>query len=407
MHKHDILLTGIKTNKNSMKSSLSLSKMRRMPRNLAIFGMIALLAASFLLPGLRAQSFADTCTSISDCQSQIASSNSAIFDLKKTALSYQDAIDRLNGQIATLQGQIDYSTSEQNRLQGEIDKAQAEINRQRSILAQGVKAMYVDGTPSTLEMVVTSKNLSEYVDKAEYRTAVQRKLQDALKKIAVLQKQLSVQKAQVVELLTSQQKQQAEVVAARSEQANMLAYNKQQQDSFNADVAANQKKLNELIVAQRRANQSGNNGALIAGSSSYPYDNYAFSMSPGGCGSGEGPDAWGYCTRQCVSYAAWAVAHSGRSAPMYYGDAKRWVRNALADGVPVYSFNNVEGYSGVRTGGPQPGDVAISTSGNWGHAMYVEGSSGTQVYVSQYNANLDGRFSYQWRDGSNYYFIRF
>lgn len=390
-----------------MKKQYSLSRFSRLPQVLTASGMIMLLVVSFLFPGFHGRSFADTCSSIADCQSQIASSNSALADLKKTAVSYQDAINRLNGQIATLQGQIDHSTAEQNRLQGEIDKAQAEIEKQRSILAQGVKAMYVDGTPSTLEMVVTSKSLSDYVDKAEYRTAVQRKLQDTLKKIAMLQKQLSVQKAQVAELLKSQQEQQAQVVAAKAEQANMLSYNKQQQASFNADVAANQKKLDELIAAQRRANQAGKNGALIAGASSYPYANYAFSMSPGGCGPGEGPDAWGYCTRQCVSYAAWAVAHSGRSAPMYYSDAKKWVAHALSDGIPVYSFNNINGYGGVRSGGPQPGDVAISTSGNWGHAMYVESVSGTDIYVSQYNAGLDGKFSYQWRDASNYYFIRF
>lgn len=405
MHKRDTIKSGNQANKNHMKNSKRLSRLFAAPRVLATAALIVLLVSGFVIPSLR--SFADTCSSIADCQSQIASSKSTLADLKKTAVSYQDAIDRLNSEIDSLQGQIDHSTSEQNRLQGEIDKAQAEINKQRSILAQGVKAMYVDGTPSTLEMVVTSKSLSDYVDKAEYRTAVQRKLQDTLKKIATLQKQLSVQKAEVAELLKQQQQQQSQLVSAKSEQANMLAYNKQQQDSFNADVAANQKKLDALIAAQRQANQAGSNGALIAGSSSYPYANYAFSMSPGGCGPGEGPDAWGYCTRQCVSYAAWAVAHSGRAAPMYYGNANQWVWHALDDGVPVYSFNNVKGYSGVRSGGPQPGDVAISTSGTWGHAMYVESVSGTQVYVSQYNANLDGKFSYQWRDASSYYFIRF
>ena len=405
MHTRDTIRTGRKTHKK--KQSRRLSSILAKPRTLAVFALIALVVSGMLLPGIRSQIFADTCSSISDCQSKIAASSSALSDLKSTALSYQDAIDRLNSQISSLQGQIDYNVSEQNRLQGEIDKAQAEINKQRSILAQGVKAMYVDGTPSTLEMVATSKNLSDYVDKAEYRTAVQRKLQDTLKKIAELQKQLSVQKAQVADLLKEQQQQQTQLVAARTEQANMLAYNKQQQDSFNADVAANQKKLSELIAAQRRANQSGNNGALVAGTSSYAYANYAFSMSPGGCGPGEGPDVWGYCTRQCVSYAAWAVAHSGRSAPMYYGNANQWVRHALNDGVPVYSFSNPSGYSGVHQGGPQPGDVAISVSGTWGHAMYVESVSGTQVYVSQYNAGLNGEFSYQWRDASNYYFLRF
>jgi surface antigen len=69
---------------------------------------------------------------------------------------------------------------------------------------------------------------------------------------------------------------------------------------------------------------------------------------------------------------------------MYYGNAKNWVYAARRDGVPIYSD-------------PQPGDVAISTHGTWGHAMYVEAVSGDQIYVSQYNQHLTGEYSTQWR----------
>ena len=369
--------------------------------------LIAALLSSFFVPQLTSHISADTCSTIATCQAQIAQSNNTLADLKNTAISYQGAIDSLNSQMESLQIQINANIAEQKRLQGEIDKAQAEIDHQRSLLAEGVKMMYVDGTPSDIEMIFTSKNLSEYVDKAAYRSTVQNKLQDTMKQIALLQNQLSEQRIRVESLLKEQQTQQAQLESARNEQANLLAYNKDQQAAFNADVAANKKKLDELIAAQRRANDAGRNGQIIAGSSSYPYDNYAFSMSPGGCGPGEGPDAWGYCTRQCVSYAAWAVAHSGRRAPYGYGDARKWVQHALNDGIPVSSFSNPGGYSGVSQGDPQPGDVAISINGNWGHAMYIESVSGKDIYVSQYNASLDGRFSNQWRDASNYYFIRF
>ena len=103
-----------------------------------------------------------------------------------------------------------------------------------------------------------------------------------------------------------------------------------------------------------------------------------------GCNDGDGPDRWGYCTRQCVSYAAWAVERSGRTAPRYWGDAASWPARARAAGIPVY-------------GSPQPGDVAISMAGYWGHAMYVEAVSGNKMLVSQYNQLLTGSYSTQWR----------
>jgi surface antigen len=69
---------------------------------------------------------------------------------------------------------------------------------------------------------------------------------------------------------------------------------------------------------------------------------------------------------------------------MYYGNAKDWVYAASNRGIPVYRE-------------PKPGDVAISTAGAWGHAMYVEAVSGDVMLISQYNVNLDGRYSTAWR----------
>jgi hypothetical protein len=247
---------------------------------------------------------------------------------------------------------------------------------------------------STIEMLATSKNLSEYVDKEAYRNVVQMKIQSTLQEITALQQALESQKTQVETLLNEQRTQQSQLAAARAEQASLLAYNQSQQYSYNVQTSANQRKLNDLIAAQRAANSNTNAayyflrfpGAIRSfNAGDYPYANSGFGMSTApGCVDNDGPDRWGYCTRQCVSYAAWAVEASGRSAPMYYGNAKDWVRAARNRGVPVYTS-------------PQPGDIAISTAGTWGHAMYVEDVSGNQIYVSQYNQNLTGRYSTQWR----------
>ena len=361
--------------------------------------MIGLLLTSLFIPQLNQRIAADTCATITECQAQIAAGQTALADLRKTAVSYRDAIEQLNSQIETLQGAINANIAEQNRLQGEIDKAQAEIDRQRAILAEGVKMMYVDGVPSDVEIMFTSKNLNEYIDKAAYRSTVQKKLQDTMKQIALLQKQLSEQRVQVQSLLKQQETQQSQLVAARTEQANMLAYNQSQQKEFSAQTAANQSKLNELIAAQRRANSTnyapgslyfitvpgevkGHNIAV----DDYPYRNAGFSMQLGPCSNSDSwpdaPDRWGYCTRQCVSYTAWAVERSGRTAPKFWGNAKNWVYQAPASWVS-------------KT--PKVGDIAISTAGTWGHAMYVEAVRDGEILISQYNAGLDGEYSYKWR----------
>jgi surface antigen len=174
----------------------------------------------------------------------------------------------------------------------------------------------------------------------------------------------------------------------------MLAYNQSQQSAYNKKTKANQARIDYLIAQQRLANDDVSDGYYFLrfpgpvqefDPSDYPYANAGFSMSTApGCNDNDGPDEWGYCTRQCVSYAAWAVKASGRTPPKGYGSAKYWVNAARIRGIPVHTD-------------PQPGDVAISTGGTWGHAMYVEQVSGNKIYVSQYNQQVTGRYSTQWR----------
>lgn len=347
---------------------------------------------SYIRPVVKADSISDQ---INALQRENDANRNIVADLRNQATSYQDAINRLQAAINALQAQIDANTAEQNRLQNEITAAEEELVKQKRVLGENIRQMYLEGQISTLEMLASSKDLSQFVDKQQYRNSVQDKIKATLDKITALKHQLKAQKEQVSALLATQEAQQAQQQAGRAEQANLLAYNQGQQAEFNARTRDNQSKIDALIASQRRANLSTDGGyyflrfpGAINGFNpgAYPYANAGFGMSVGpGCVDNDGPDPWGYCYRQCVSYAAWAVQASGRSAPRFYGNAKDWVYAASRNSSVVIS----------RT--PQPGDVAISTSGTWGHAMYVESVSGNTFRTSEYNTYLDGRLSYQTR----------
>ena len=332
---------------------------------------------------------------INALQQENASNRNVVAQLQDQATSYQDAINQLQAAINALQAQIDANIAEQNRLQAEIVQAEAELAKQKKILGENIKLMYLEGDISTLEILASSDNLSDFVNKEQYRTSMQDKITSTLAKVNDLKHQLQEKKQQIDKLLEQQQAQQSELQASRYEQSNLLAYNVNQQAEYNQKTKDNQTKIDALIEQQRRANFNPDGGyyflrfpgnAHSFSPNNYPYRNSGFGMSPGpGCVDNDGPDEWGYCTRQCVSYAAWAVVASGRSAPMYWGNARDWVTAAYARGIPVY-----------RT--PEPGDVAISTSGFWGHAMYVEGVSGSTFTTSEYNTYLTGQLSYQTRN---------
>lgn len=317
-------------------------------------------------------------------QSQNASARDTLNGLQDQASSYQDAIDKLQAQINGLQAAIDANLAQQAKLQGQIDENQAKLAQQKQLLGTTIKSMYVDGQPSTIEMLASSDNLSDFVDKEEYRSAVQSKVQDTLNTIRDLQKQLQNQKQQVDGLLQDQQTQQGQLAAAKSQQDQLLAYNQGQQAAYSSQIKDNQSK-----IAGLRAQQAAENARLFAGANmviggscdTAHGDTYPTPW----CNSGQDSmvDYWGMYNRECVSYTAWKVYESGRYMPYWggVGNANQWDDNARAAGIPVDTA-------------PRAGDVAIKNSMPYGHAMYVESvnSNGT-INISQYNADLAGHFS--------------
>lgn len=334
---------------------------------------------------------------IESLENENQQSLTAIEKLQSQATSYEDAIKKLEAQIADLQRQINANAKEQDRLKQEIAKAEAELEKQKNLLGENIRAMYVEGDMSTIEMLASSNDLSEFVDKEQYRNSVKDKISATVTKINEIKHQLRGQKELVDKLLADQNNQRAELAQSKIEQSELLSFNQSQQSAFNAKVQENQAKIDELIASQIAANSSlqGLQFIRIPGSvkphnvnvDDYPYRNAGHSQIDEPCfgppRTTDSPDPWGYCTRQCTSYVAWAIERSGRDAPRYWGDAKMWALRAP---------------SSWRVSAPRMGDIAVSTAGTWGHVMYVEKVQGGRMLVSEYNSALTGRYSTRWID---------
>lgn len=389
-------------NRDIFKRTKVKQKLQKMKTAKTSFGQRILISALLLVasagfvvsPYALAENYS---SEISRLQAENARNEEKVEALEDQAVGYEDAIKKLAAKIANLQAQIDESTRQQRRLEREIADAEKELDRQKNLLGQNIRSMYLEGDISTLEMLAVSKDLSEFVDKEQYRSSVQDKIKDTLEKINALKLKLKTQKEAVDLLLKQQTAKRAQLDSSRQEQQSLLSYNQSQINAFNEKTEKNRQRIDELIAAQRRANFNPDGGYYFIrfpgavrdfNPNAYPYRNAGFSMQLGACSSSDSwpdsPDQWGYCTRQCVSYTAWAVEASGRTPPMYWGNARDWVANAYANGIPVYRS-------------PQPGDIAISTSGYWGHSMYVESVNGGNFTTSEYNTYLDGNLTYQTR----------
>lgn len=343
--------------------------------------LAVLVVSAISVPIVRADRFDEQ---INQLNADNAQKRAAKDQLGAAAASLQDQINRLQAQINELSNQISTNEAKSADVQRQIEEAQAELARQKKVLGENIRQMYLEGDMSTLEMLASSKDLSEFVDKEQYREAVQSKIKNTLDKITELKHQLSAQKETLDKLLADQHAMQDQQTAQQSELNGLLSLNEQQQNDLNTQI-----KNNFAQISSLRAQQAAENARLFRG---------ANFVGGSACDTGHGDtypaqycaipqdsvvDAWGMFNRECVSYTAWKVYESGRHMPYWggIGNANQWDDNARAANIPVDES-------------PRAGDVAIKNSLPYGHAMYVESvnSDGT-INISQYNANLDGRFS--------------
>lgn len=308
-----------------------------------------------------------------------SANRSAVDQLSDAAAGFEDLINKLNAQITAMQAQIVANEQRVTSLQAQIAEAEAELAKQKKLLGNNIRAMYVEDDITTLEMLASSKNLSDFVDKQQYRNSVKNKIKLTLDKITALKHELNAQKQSLEVTLADQRNVREQLAMQQGEQSRLLSMNQQQQTELNNSIKGNNARITQL-----RAQQAAENALLfggrvptgIPGGGGYPG---AWAFAP----MDSIVDTWGMFNRQCVSYTAWKVWSTGRHMPYWggIGNANMWDDNARRMGIPVDT-------------NPRPGSVAIRNAGFYGHAMYVEHVYGDgTIYISQYNAGWDGYYS--------------
>ena len=348
----------------------------RLKQKLLAFASTTVLVVGMFGGMAKAISSAELRTQVNDLQSQINAGNARAKELAAQADSLKKAIGALDVQIGQAEAQIQQTNLKIQELQNKLVETQAELDRQKDLLKDSMRALYKKGGASPVELLIGSDSFSQFIDSQEYLTRLKTAIQGSTEKVIALKQEIQKQQFDQEELLKVQQAQKDAVAASRNERQSLLVQTQGDEVRYRglvANLRAQQAQVNKALFAQIQLESgSGNKGG-------YPYTNYAFSMVPYGCGPGEGPDRWGYCTRQCVSYAAWAVERSGRQAPMYYGNAKNWVYAAPAS----WQFTT-----------PQAGDVGVATGGGFGHVAFIEAVYGNgTMRISQYNAQVNGEYS--------------
>lgn len=320
---------------------------------------------------------------ISALQSQIDQYQVQAKALGAQADTYNAAISKFQTEIATLQTQIDLSQAKYDKLQADIAQTEKDIKTNQDALGTTLANMYVDDKISPLEMLASSQNIGDYLDKQEQRSAIRNNLTDTIGKIKDLKKSLQDQQTEVKRVLGDQQNQKTDLASKQAAQQQLYDQTKGEEAAYqklSSDKNAQITKLREQQQAEIAARYSrGGSVQVLPGSSGgYPWNNSncyvdANAYSHGGA-NGQGGDGWGYGCRQCASYAAWRVGQETGYLPLSWGNANQFPASAARAG---YSYGST----------PRAGSLGVISSGAFGHVVWIESydPASYTVVVSQYN----------------------
>jgi peptidoglycan hydrolase CwlO-like protein len=330
----------------------------------------AVLVSAVFLVGLaaiatpaKADQFQDQ---IDALNAQISQNQGAVNQKRAQANTLANQIAIIQGQVNIAQQALNLTSLEIRQTQAEIDKANRDLDRQKEILKDNLRLVYKQGEVSPLELVASSKNLSDFVAQSQYLNAIKNKINSNLKKIDELKQELRKKQGDLNVLALQQQSKVNEVATQRAEQQRLLDQTKGEEAAYQKVVADNQKALQGIVAARAAAIRASNIQATSGGCGGYP----AYL-----CNAPQDSilDPQFGLNRECVSWILWRRYQIGRPI-VALGHAYAWYNP---------STTNVSN--------AQQGDViawrqfANATVGYYGHVAIVEANDGQNLTISEFN----------------------
>ncbi|MDQ3064955.1 MAG: peptidoglycan DD-metalloendopeptidase family protein [bacterium] len=351
--------------------------------------------SAFNLPFVQAQSqqIEDLKRQINNVQQDSHAKEEAQGVLGIEASSLNDAINKLQGQIDASRNRINQLQGEVTRLNKQISSSKIELAKQKKLLGENIKLMYLEGDISTLEMLATSNDLSDFFDKQQYRKSVQSKIITTFDKVTTLKLELDTKRKTVQATLEEQRELRNQLAAQKAEKGRVLGLNQDQQNQLENQIKANSGKLAEL--KNKRAEMEA---ALARSLSSRSYR----TAPAGQVSAGDVVGAVGNTGFSTGAHLHLEVRNSNgtinpapyiKSKPVSmppawisqgYGAANSWYRSgyhmgidyASNSGAPIFAIDGGQMYRGCS-------NQLLGTSNNgYGYVAIVEHSNGTKsVYA--------------------------
>ena len=116
-----------------------------------------------------------------------------ISELSEQGDTLANKLEEIRLETANLQAKIDSNEAKNASLAAQIKEAEVKLDKNKEVLAKSIRKLYIEGDISSLEILASSKSLSDYVDRQEYRDRVKNKISDLTEGVQKIKDEMEAQ----------------------------------------------------------------------------------------------------------------------------------------------------------------------------------------------------------------------
>jgi septal ring factor EnvC (AmiA/AmiB activator) len=193
-----------------------------------------------------AQSVDEAKSQLNAANAQSAQLQGQVNEKQAESTNLQDQLAAIDAQVADLQAKINATQAQVDDLNAQMVVVEADLAAKRKLLNAYVRSQYTSGNPSTFELIVSSNDLSTFLDSKEYMARGQEKAGKLVAAVDAAKKVLNDKKSALDDVQAQLAQQQAGLADQRKIKDDLLAKTQGEQANYEALLATAQQAANRM-----------------------------------------------------------------------------------------------------------------------------------------------------------------
>lgn len=192
-----------------------------------------------------AQSAGDLRNELSAIESDIEQSEARIAELQERENTLENQLAILGEDIARVENELAQTRQEIELTEQAIDETEADLVRTEEMVKESARDLYKQGSPSTIEIVFSSENFNDFLNRREYSERTKDRLNDAAAEVRELKDELEQQRDELDSLESDQEARQSELAQRQQEQQELLEETQGEEEAYQERVEQRQQEYEQ------------------------------------------------------------------------------------------------------------------------------------------------------------------